>query len=337
MSLLHRSLPAHYRRRVKQGLSGVFLLAVVVLLVLYARQVDWQEVWQALLTYNRNALLSAAGLVVVSYVIYGLYDLLSKSWSGHGLNARIVMLVSFICYAFNLTLSTWVGGIGMRYRLYSRLGLGSGTIARIFSFSIMTNWLGYVLVGGILFTFGTLHLPSGWYIDTLTLRCIGGVLLALSLGWLLLCSFSPKRTWRVRGRRVRLPGARFTIMQFLLSALNWLIMGATIWLLMQQQVDFMTVLAVTLLSSIAGVIIHIPAGIGVLEAVFLALLPSSQISHGSIIAALLVWRALYYFIPLIIAAVCYAVLEGKAGKLRKEGEVKRNQVGAVKTRATGLQ
>ena len=32
------------------------------------------------------------------------------------------MLVSFICYAFNLTLSTWVGGIGMRYRLYSRLG-----------------------------------------------------------------------------------------------------------------------------------------------------------------------------------------------------------------------
>jgi uncharacterized membrane protein YbhN (UPF0104 family) len=42
------------------------------------------------------------------------------------------MLVSFICYAFNLTLSTWVGGIGMRYRLYSRLGLPGGTITRIF-------------------------------------------------------------------------------------------------------------------------------------------------------------------------------------------------------------
>jgi hypothetical protein len=35
----------------------------------------------------------------------------------------IDMLVSFICYAFNLTLSTWVGGVAMRYRLYSRLGL----------------------------------------------------------------------------------------------------------------------------------------------------------------------------------------------------------------------
>ncbi len=42
------------------------------------------------------------------------------------------MLVSFICYAFNLTLSTRVGGIGMRYRLYSRLGLNGSTITRIF-------------------------------------------------------------------------------------------------------------------------------------------------------------------------------------------------------------
>lgn len=59
---------------------------------------------------------------------------------------RQVMLVSFICYAFNLTLSTWVGGIGMRYRLYSRLGLSGATITRIFSLSITTNWLGYILL-----------------------------------------------------------------------------------------------------------------------------------------------------------------------------------------------
>lgn len=58
------------------------------------------------------------------------------------------MLVSFICYAFNLTLSTWVGGIGMRYRLYSRLGLPGSTITRIFSLSITTNWLGFIFAAG---------------------------------------------------------------------------------------------------------------------------------------------------------------------------------------------
>jgi hypothetical protein len=72
------------------------------------------------------------GLVIVSYLIYGCYDLLGRAYCGHKLAKRQVMLVSFICYAFNLTLSTWVGGIGMRYRLYSRLGLPGGTITRIF-------------------------------------------------------------------------------------------------------------------------------------------------------------------------------------------------------------
>jgi uncharacterized membrane protein YbhN (UPF0104 family) len=43
----------------------------------------------------------------------------------------------------------------MRYRLYSRLGLSGGTITRIFSLSITTNWLGYILLGGVIFT-------SGW-------------------------------------------------------------------------------------------------------------------------------------------------------------------------------
>ena len=51
-----------------------------------------------------------------------------------------------------------------------------------------------------------------------------------------------------------------------------------------------------LVSSIAGVIVHIPAGIGVLEAVFIALLAGEHVSHGTIIAALLAYRMLYYFL-----------------------------------------
>ena len=49
-------------------------------------------------------------------------------------------------------------------------------------------------------------------------------------------------------------------------------MGAIIWLLLGQSVSYFFVLGVLLVSSIAGVIVHIPAGIGVLEAVFIALL-----------------------------------------------------------------
>ncbi|MGP7884676.1 UPF0104 family protein, partial [Raoultella planticola] len=113
---------SHPRRRMaKKIFTVIFFLAVMALLVVYAQKVDWPAVWKVIRHYDRTALLGAVGLTIASYLIYGCYDLLGRAWCGHKLAKRQVMLVSFICYAFNLTLSTWVGGIGMRYRLYSRL------------------------------------------------------------------------------------------------------------------------------------------------------------------------------------------------------------------------
>ena len=38
----------------------------------------------------------------------------------------MVMAVNFVSYAFNLCIGSLVGGVGFRYRLYSRLGLAPG-------------------------------------------------------------------------------------------------------------------------------------------------------------------------------------------------------------------
>jgi uncharacterized membrane protein YbhN (UPF0104 family) len=259
-------------------------------------------------------------LVVLSYLLYGCYDLLGRVYCGHKLAKRQVMLVSFICYAFNLTLSTWVGGIGMRYRLYSRLGLPSSTITRIFSLSITTNWLGYILLGGVIFTAGVVQLPDHWYIDQSTLRILGVVLLLVIAVYLWACAFAKHRHMTIKGQKLVLPSWRFALAQMAISAANWMAMGAIIWLLMGEDVNYFFVLGVLLVSSIAGVIVHIPAGIGVLEAVFIALLAGEHVSHGIIIAALLAYRMLYYFLPLALATVCYLVLESRAKKMRAKNE-----------------
>ncbi|CAH0193091.1 lysylphosphatidylglycerol synthase domain-containing protein [Erwinia aphidicola] len=302
--------------RAKKVLTWLFFIAVIVLLVVYARQVNWADVWDVVVNYNRVAILGAVALVVVSYLTYGVYDLIGRAYCGHKLAKRQVMLVSFICYAFNLTLSTWVGGVAMRYRLYSRLGLGGSTITRIFSLSIATNWLGYVLVAGIVFSAAMVRVPDGWFIGAGTLRVIGICLLAFVAVYLALCAFSKRRRWTIKGQKLALPSLRMALIQFAVSSANWLVMGAIIWLLLMQKVDFPQVLGVLLISSIAGVIIHIPAGIGVLEAVFLALLRGEPISHGAIIAALLAYRVLYFIAPLLLALVMYLWLEGRAKTLR---------------------
>lgn len=97
-------------RLVKKILTAVFYRGDCVAGGL-RQKVDWEEVWKVIRDYNRVALLSAVGLVVVSYLIYGCYDLLARSYCGHKLAKRQVMLVSFICYAFNLTLSTGLAAL----------------------------------------------------------------------------------------------------------------------------------------------------------------------------------------------------------------------------------
>lgn len=307
-------------RLAKKILTGLFFIAVAVLLVIYAQKVDWEDVGKVIRDYNPWILASAFGLVVVSYLIYGCYDLLGRAYCGHKLAKRQVMLVSFICYAFNLTLSTWVGGIGMRYRLYSRLGLPGSTITRIFSLSITTNWLGYILLGGVIFTAGVVQLPDHWYIDQGTLRIIGIVLLAMIAFYLWACAFAKRRHMTIKGQKLVLPSWKFALAQMAISAANWMAMGVIIWMLIGEDVNYFFVLGVLLVSSIAGVIVHIPAGIGVLEAVFIALLAGEHVSHGKIIAALLAYRVLYYFLPLALATVGYLILEGRAKKLRAKNE-----------------
>ena len=307
-------------RMAKRVLTVLFFIAVIVLLVIYAQKVDWQDVWKVIRGYDRLALFSAIALVIVSYLIYGCYDLLGRAYCGHKLAKRQVMLVSFICYAFNLTLSTWVGGIGMRYRLYSRLGLPGSTITRIFSLSITTNWLGYILLAGVIFTAGVVELPDHWYVDQTTLRILGIGLLMIIAVYLWFCAFAKHRHMTIKGQKLVLPSWKFALAQMLISSVNWMVMGAIIWLLLGQSVSYFFVVGVLLVSSIAGVIVHIPAGIGVLEAVFIALLAGEHTSKGTIIAALLAYRVLYYFIPLLLALICYLLLESQAKKLRAKNE-----------------
>lgn len=312
-------------RMARKILTWLFFIAVFVLLVVYARKVNWQDVYNVIINYNRFAILSAVGLVVVSYLTYGLYDLIGRAYCGHKLAKKQVMLVSFICYAFNLTLSTWVGGVAMRYRLYSRLGLPGSTITRIFSISIATNWLGYILLAGIVFSAGMVPIPQGWFVGDGTLRLIGVLLLITVAIYLGFCTFSKRRRWTIKGQKLALPSLRMALIQFAVSSANWLVMGTIIWLLLGQQVAYPIVLGVLLISSIAGVIIHIPAGIGVLEGVFLALLNGQAISHGTIIAALLAYRVLYFILPLLLALVLYLWLESRAKHLRQHNERQMEQ------------
>jgi hypothetical protein len=112
--------------------------------------------------------------------------------------------------------------------------------------------------------------------------------------------FGKGRVWRVRGHTFKTPGLAMALLQLAMSCLNWSLMGGVIWLLLQGQVGYPHVLAVLLVAAVAGVVTHVPAGLGVLEAVFVALL-SYQVAEATLLGALLAYRGLYYLLPLAVA------------------------------------
>lgn len=308
---------------VSRLLKLLFFAAVTYLLVSQARAVDWQQVLATLRQRPLGSLAGAVAFGAASYALYSCFDLLGRHYTGHQLPARQVVTVTFISYAFNLNLGALVGGVAFRYRLYSRLGLDNAATTQVLFLSMLTNWLGYVLLAGLAFWWWPISLPSGWKLDPSSLRLLGIGLFAVSLGYLLLCAFARRRTWTIRGEELRLPSLRLALLQLLMSTTNWLLIACTVYTLLGQKIAFPDVLSVLLIAAIAGVLTHVPAGLGVLEVVFVTLL-SDQLPKHELLAALLAYRAIYYLAPLIIAALFYLAVEIKAKKApREQGQAHR--------------
>lgn len=303
----------------KRALTLFFLLAVPALLYMLARNLDWGEVRQALSDYSAQTLLVGALIACASYLVFGCYDLLGRHYSRHQLPARQVLPVAMVCYAFNLNFTTWIGGVAMRYRLYMRLGLSASNVTRILSLSLLTNWTGYMALAGVIFSLRLVQLPDNWGLGVTGLQLLGFALLGLVSAYVGICAFSRQRVWHLRDRAIALPSLRMALLQICLGASNWSLMAALIYWLLPEGAAYTSVLGVLLISCMAAVVAHIPAGLGVLEAVFLALL-QHQYSQASLIAALLAYRVLYYLLPLLLASATYLVLEKRAKTLRKRGE-----------------
>lgn len=309
----HDAPPAGRRRWpiVQRILTWLFLGVVLALLVSQAREVAWDEVRQSLAAYGAGTVALAGAIAAASHLLYGTFDQMGKTYTGHALRRSRVASIAFVSYAFNLNMGSLIGGLGFRYRLYSRFGLRNGTIARITALSIAANWLGYLVVAGVVFAMRVVMVPLGWEIGTDGLQWVGIGMVAVAVAYLAACAFSPQRSWTIRGHALLLPSLPTAGLQLAIASANWLLIAALLYVLLGEQVVFTAVVAVMAIAAVAGVITHIPAGLGVIEVVFITML-GNVMPRTDIIAALLAYRAVYYLLPLAVAIGVYLKLEANA-------------------------
>lgn len=294
----------------KRLFTLAFFAIVAYLLISQALAIEWEKVFEAMRRRPIQGLLTAAALAAASYALYSCFDLLGRYTTGHRLDIRQVMTTNFVSYAFNLNLGALVGGVAFRYRLYSRLGLDTEVITRVLFMSMLTNWLGYLLLAGLAFWWWPISPPPDWKLDIRGLQVLGFILFAAAIAYVVLCATLRRHTWIIRGHELTLPSLRLALLQLLMSSVNWLLIAGVMYTLLEQKIVFPTVLGVLLVAAIAGVITHVPAGLGVLEAVFVALL-SHQMPRSELLAALLTYRAIYYLAPLMIATLVYLLMEAR--------------------------
>lgn len=305
-----------HKKRSRWRLAGQVLTVAFVALVAWliagrVKTINWEQVGETLLALDAWTLAGALLLAATSYALYCGFELLGRAYTGHGVPRPRVAAIAFVSYAFNLNLGAWVGGIGFRYRLYSRNGLKPGMIARILGMSLATNWLGYCVLAGAAFLLGFAPVPENWKVGEHGLRLAGLGMIGVALAYFSACAWSRRRTLHFGETHVPLPPLSMAVAQLGLSGMNWTAMALLVFVLLGGVVPLEQVLAVLLLAAIAGVITHIPAGLGVIEAVFLALL-GAQVEDGPLLGALVAYRGIYYLLPALIAVGVYLALEGQA-------------------------
>ena len=306
---LHR-----WRPWLKRGALPAFFAVVASLLVLQARSMDGPEVLAALKGYPLRSLGLAGVLAAASLAPYNCFDLLGRHCTRHTLTTPTAMSVTFISDEFNLNLGSLMGRVAFRFQLSTSLGLAEGHITRILTLSLVTNWTGYLLVPGLVFSILPPTLPDDWPVNAFHHRSIGSVLVSVAAAYLALCALSAKRVFAMRGYTIPLPSAALGSASTCDGRDQLAAHVRHCFRVASAAYCFPVVVSVLMLAGIAGVITHIPAGLRVLEAVFVALF-FSQLPTPAIMAALVAYRVICDVAPLRVAATAYVVMEARAKKL----------------------
>ena len=291
----------------KVALAAMIVAIAVSVLHHFASDVHWQDVKDDISRQPWSVLLASIAYTAMSFAALSLYDVLAVETVAPGKVPRRIAAIAGACgYSIsNLLGFSWLTGGAVRFRIYSSMGLDLTLVAGVIATSWFSFWLGILFLLGLLLTF---H-PAGMS------AAIGfPASLETAIGLALLISIAIVFGWLARGRRVAGFGAfRFTLPTLKLAVAQIAaaivdILGAALALYILLPADLaqnFAVFFVVYVTAIGlGILSHAPGGIGVFEATIIAGLGAG--GRSDILAALALYRAVYYLLPFTIAAISLA-------------------------------
>ncbi|MFH0340592.1 MAG: bifunctional lysylphosphatidylglycerol flippase/synthetase MprF [Chromatiales bacterium] len=318
-----RGLSNRFAKKLLVQLTAFLSLAIVCLAlwVVYHTLQDIQpsDVLEQFRALSFSSVLLAFLLAAAAYFVVTGYDVLALNHIDRPLPYRRAAFAACLANAFgtNLGFAVVTGG-AVRYRIYSRAGLSALEIAGVTTMCALTATLGIgsLLTLALLFATGEVA-DSAIHLPVAIRRTLGGLMLAFMAVYITVAIFRPLSI-RTESWSLRLPSATTAAAQILLGAFDLMLIGSIIYVLLPAHPDmsFPSFLGVFAFAMIAGVISHVPGGIGVFESVMLLGLP--HVPPAALLSAILLFRCIYYLAPLGLAAVALAVHEASLQRARFE-------------------
>ena len=306
------------RRLIGMALSVLLFAGAVYVLHTELRDHPVHEIVAELRRFPPLRLLLALLATVLGFLALAGYDAVSLAALGRRLPFRRIAYAAFLGYAFanSLPLSV-VTGAAVRYRLYSQWGIDRADAARVITLNTVTYVVGLLASAGLAFALQPVLVPGFLRLPLHSARPLGLVCLLVVAGYL---AWSARRGGDLRLWRWRLPRPtlRRALAQIGVSAGDWVLSGAALYVLLPHRVPVHVFFAVFLLGQMAGLVAQVPAGLGVFEAVMLwGLTPA--LTTASVLIALVGYRLVYFFLPLAVATVVWAAREGRRWLRRRRG------------------
>ncbi|MDK2775247.1 MAG: lysylphosphatidylglycerol synthase domain-containing protein, partial [Tabrizicola sp.] len=288
--------------------AGLFALGLYALYRLLA-PVNLADVATQIRATPWTTLALAMTATLLGYLSLAGYDWSALRYIGKPLPIPVVLTGGLMAYAFGNTIGlTAVSGGAVRWRLYSGLGLDGYDVAAVSTFAAVSFGVAATLVG-----LGALALHPGALASILpfpagTIRAAAVGLIAVQVVPLFWAS-ARGSSLRIRGVALRVPSLPILAGQILFSLGDIGFSALTLYLFLPAgDLGFFTFLAVFAAATMAGIISHVPGGIGVFETVVIAAMPPGT-PVGQVAAALLLYRLVYYLLPFLAALVVLALYE----------------------------
>ena len=256
-------------------------------------------------------LLAALAATAAGYAALIGYDWSALRYLGKKVPLRIVAVGGFLGYSFGNTIGvSVVSGGAVRYRIYSAFGLSAFEVASVSTFVALAFGFGITVIG-----LGALAIHPYARQDVLpfapaTIRLWSGAGALGILGILAWLSFSGA-TLRIRSAEISAPSPGILFGQLAFTLIDTAMAALTLYVLLPQGApDFLTFLAIFAAAVMAGVLSHVPGGIGVFETIIIAAMPAG-VPLDQVAAALLLYRIIYYLVPFSLALGVLALNEAR--------------------------